>query len=144
MILEDQRRINEYDYNKMIEDFELESRHNKILRGIRNKWRSVSAMHDEKVEEMKIKTEKMFKKKDKEFKNKLLMKEQVIKRQLEMKKRLLSEEKKRREMITKKKVDDVNKNLKDFQNMEEQRRLIVEKEIFGKSKENIFYNIKSL
>lgn len=144
MILEDQRRINEYDYNKMIEDFELESRHNKILRGIRNKWRSVSAMHDEKVEEMKIKTEKMFKKKDKEFKNKLLMKEQVIKRQLEMKKRMLSEEKKRREMITKKKVDDVNKNLKDFQNMEEQRRLIVEKEIFGKSKENIFYNIKSL
>jgi hypothetical protein len=144
MILEDQRRINEYDYNKMIEDFELESRHNKILRGIRNKWRSVSAMHDEKVEEMKIKTEKMFKKKDKEFKNKLLMKEQVIKRQLEMKKRLLSEEKKRREMITKKKVDDVNKNLKDFQNMEEQRRLIVEKEIFGKSKENIFYNIKSI
>ena len=104
MILEDQRRINEYDYNKMIEDFELESRHNKILRGIRNKWRSVSAMHDEKVEEMKIKTEKMFKKKDKEFKNKLLMKEQVIKRQLEMKKRMLSEEKKRREMITKKKV----------------------------------------
>ena len=144
MILEDQRRINEYDYNKMIEDFELESRHNKILRGIRNKWRSVSAMHDEKVEEMKIKTEKMFKKKDKEFKKKLLMKEQVIKRQLEMKKRMLSEEKKRREMITKKKVDDVNKNLKDFQNMEEQRRLIVEKEIFGKSKENIFYNIKSL
>ena len=144
MILEDQRRINEYDYNKMIEDFELESRHNKILRGIRNKWRSVSAMHDEKVEEMKIKTEKMFKKKDKEFKNKLLMKEQVIKRQLEMKKRMLSEEKKRREMITKKKVDDVNKNLKDFQNMEEQRRLIVEKEIFGKSKENIFYNIKSI
>ena len=144
MILEDQRRINEYDYNKMIEDFELESRHNKILRGIRNKWRSVSAMHDEKVEEMKIKTEKMFKKKDKEFKNKLLMKEQVIKRQLEMKKRMLSEEKKRREMITKKKVDDVNKNLKDFQIMEEQRRLIVEKEIFGKSKENIFYNIKSI
>lgn len=144
MILEDQRRINEYDYNKMIEDFELESRHNKILRGIRNKWRSVSAMHDEKVEEMKIKTEKMFKKKDKEFKNKLLMKEEVIKRQLEMKKRLLSEEKKRREMITKKKVDDVNKNLKDFQNMEEQRRLIIEKEIFGKSKENIFYNIKSI
>ena len=57
---------------------------------------------------------------------------------------MLSEEKKRREMITKKKVDDVNKNLKDFQNMEEQRRLLVEKEILGKSKENIFYNIKSI
>ena len=143
MILEEQRRINEYDYQKMLEDFELESRHNKILKGIRDKWKSLSAIHNEKVEEMKIKTEKMYKKKDKEFKNKLKRKEEVIKRQLEMRKRLLSEEKKRREVITKKKVDDVNKNLKDFKNIQEQKRLIVEKEIFGKSKLNILYNIKN-
>ena len=124
----------------MLEDFELEARHNKILKGIRDKWRSVSALHDEKVEEMKIKTEKMFQKKDNEFKKKLLHKEQVIQRQLDLRQRQLSEEKSRREEITKKKVDDVQKNLNEFKNMEEKKRLIVEREIFDKSNFNIFYN----
>ena len=78
----------------MLDNFELEARHNKILRGIRDKWRSISAIHNEKVEEMKVKTEKMYKKNDKAFKKKLLEKEEVIKRQLEMRNRLLSEEKK--------------------------------------------------
>ena len=133
-MLQDQKRINDYDYKKMLDDFELEARHNKILRGIRDKWRSISALHDEKVEEMKVKMEKMYRKKDKEFKKKLLRKEEIIKNQLELRKQLLSEEKKRREEITKKKVDDVQKNLNDYKNMEEQKRLIVEKEIFGKSK----------
>ena len=141
-MLQDQKRINDYDYKKMLDDFELEARHNKILRGIRDKWRSISALHDEKVEEMKVKTEKMYRKKDKEFKKKLLRKEEIIKKQLELRKQLLSEEKKRREEITKKKVDDVRKNLRDFKNMEEQKRLIVEKEIFGKSKIILFNNIK--
>ena len=118
----------------MLSDFELEARHNKILKNIRNKWKSLSAIHDEKVEEMKIKTEKMFLKKDKEFKKKILRKEEIIKRQLEMKNKLLSEEKKRREEITKKKVDNVQKNLYEFKNLEEKRRLIIEKEIFEKSK----------
>ena len=58
-----------------------------------------------------------------------------------MKQKFLCEEKKRREEITKKKVDDVQKNLKDFQRMEEHKRLIVAKEIFGKSKFDIFNNI---
>lgn len=138
MMLQDQKRINDYDYKKMLDDFELEARHNKILRGIRDKWRSISALHDEKVEEMKVKTEKMYRKKDKEFKKKLLRKEEIIKKQLELRKQLLSEEKKRREEITKKKVDDVQKNLSDYKNMEEQKRLIVEKEIFGKSKKIIY------
>ena len=133
-MLQEQKRINDYDYKKMLDDFELEARHNKILRGIRDKWRSISALHDEKVEERKVKTEKMYRKKDKEFKKKLLRKEEIIKKQLELRKQLLSEEKKRREEITKKKVDDVQKNLNDYKNMEEQKRLIVEKEIFGKSK----------
>ena len=118
----------------MLSDFELEARHNKILKNIRNKWKSLSAIHDEKVEEMKIKTVKMFLKKDKEFKKKILRKEEIIKRQLEMKNKLLSEEKKRREEITKKKVDNVQKNLDEFKNLEEKRRLIIEKEIFEKSK----------
>jgi hypothetical protein len=63
--------MNEYDYKKMIDNFDLEARHNKILKDIKDKWSSLSALHDEKVENMKIKTEKMYKKKDRELKKKI-------------------------------------------------------------------------
>ena len=143
MMIEEQKHINEYDYKKMISNFELEDRHNKILKDIKDKWSSLSAIHDEKVENMKIKTEKMYRKKDKELKKKLLKKEQIIKKHLEMRKNFLAEEKKEREKKTKKKLDDVYKNLNEFKNLEEKKRLILENETFEKSKKNfmIFYLI---
>lgn len=143
MMIEEQKHINEYDYKKMIANFELEDRHNKILKDIKDKWGSLSAIHDEKVENMKIKTEKMYRKKDKELKKKLLKKEQIIKKHLEMRKNFLAEEKKEREKKTKKKLDDVYKNLNEFKNLEEKKRLILENETFEKSKKNfmIFYLI---
>jgi len=132
MLLEDQKHMNEYDYKKMISNFEMESRHNRILKDIKEKWSSLSALHDEKVENMKIKIEKMYKKKDRDLKKKLLKKEEIIKKQLETRKNLLEQEKKKREEITKKKVDDVYKNLNEFKNKEEEKRLILEKETFDK------------
>ena len=126
----------------MMENFDLEARHNKILKDIKDKWSSLSALHDEKVENMKIKTEKLYKQKDRELKKKLLRKDQVIKRQLEMRRNMMEEEKRKREERTKKKVDDVAKNLIDFKNMEEKKILILEKENFDKSNYYIYkYNI---
>jgi hypothetical protein len=125
-----------------MENFDLEARHNKILKDIKDKWSSLSALHDEKVENMKIKTEKLYKQKDRELKKKLLRKDQVIKRQLEMRRNMMEEEKRKREERTKKKVDDVAKNLIEFKNMEEKKRLILEKETFDKSNYYIYkYNI---
>ena len=140
MLLEDQKHMNEYDYKKMIENFALESRHNKILKDIKEKWSKLSALHDEKVENMKIKTEKMYKKKDRELKKKLARKNDIIKKQLEMRKNQREEEKKKREAVTKKKIDDVAKNLSEFKNIEEEKRLILEKETFDKSNLYIYIN----
>ena len=54
----------------------------------------------------------------------------------------MEEEKRKREERTKKKVDDVAKNLIEFKNMEEKKRLILEKETFDKSNSYIYkYNI---
>ena len=139
MLLEDQKHMNEYDYKKMMDNFELEARHNKILKDIKDKWSSLSALHDEKVQNMKILTEKMYKKKDRELKKKLSRKEEIIKKQLEMRRNMREEEKKKREAITKKKVDDVYKNLSEFKNIEEEKRLILEKETFDKC--NLIYYI---
>ena len=113
-----------------MKNFDLEARHNKILKDIKDKWSSLSALHDEKVENMKIKTEKLYKQKDRELKKKLLRKDQVIKRQLEMRRNMMEEEKRKREERTKKKVDDVAKNLIEFKNREEKKRLILEKETY--------------
>jgi len=131
--------MNEYDYKKMIDNFDLEARHNKILKDIKDKWSSLSALHDEKVENMKIKTEKMYKKKDRELKKKLKRKEEIIQKQLEMRKNMIEKKKKKREEITKKKVDDVYKNLNEFKIIEEEKRLILEKETFDKS--NLIKNL---
>ena len=139
MLLEDQKHMNEYDYKKMMDNFELEARHNKILKDIKDKWSSLSALHDEKVQNMKILTEKMYKKKDRELKKKLSRKEEIIKKQLEMRRNMREEEKKKREAITKKKVDDVFKNLIEFKNVEEEKRLILERETFDKC--NLIYYI---
>ena len=67
----------------------------------------------------------------------------MIKKHLEMRKNFLAEEKKEREKKTKKKLDDVYKNLNEFKNLEEKKRLILENETFEKSKKNfmIFYLI---
>ena len=132
--------MNEYDYKKMIDNFDLEARHNKILKDIKDKWSSLSALHDEKVQNMKILTEKKYKKKDRELKKKLSRKEEIIKKQLEMRRNMREEEKKKREAITKKKVDDVFKNLIEFKNVEEEKRLILERETFDKCN-LIFYII---
>ena len=140
MLLEDQKHMNEYDYKKMMDNFELEARHNKILKDIKDKWSSLSALHDEKVQNMKILTEKMYKKKDRELKKKLSRKEEIIKKQLEMRRNMREEENKKREAITKKKVDDVFKNLIEFKNVEEEKRLILERETFDKCN-LIFYII---
>ena len=56
-----------------------------------------------------------------------------------MRKTMREEEKKKREAITKKKVDDVFKNLIEFKNIEEEKRLILEKETFDKC--NLIYYI---
>ena len=71
---------NKYYYDKMLSDFEMESRHEEILRKKRNKWRAESQRYIERVQIMKEKKEEMFvnkmnklqkdiKKKEKEIKN---------------------------------------------------------------------------
>ena len=46
----------------MLVDFYLDTRYKKILREIKNEWRSMSVKHDKKVEEMKIKPEELYNK----------------------------------------------------------------------------------
>ena len=54
--------MNDYDYKKMMIDFETETRHKKIINGIRNKWRIASSKYSEKIKSIKIENKKADKK----------------------------------------------------------------------------------
>ena len=56
----------------MIDDFELENRHQKILNRIKNKWKSLSEKHTEKVIEFKRQNERMFRMKNMALKKQIL------------------------------------------------------------------------
>jgi hypothetical protein len=51
---------NEYDYNKMLEDFELEQRHLKTVQDIKKKWQKENKQYLERVEQMKEKKEENY------------------------------------------------------------------------------------
>ena len=133
-LLENQRRINEYDRKKMMEDFALEARHKKLLKNVQDKYKTISAHHFEKVHEIKTKNENMHKQRDKEFRRKMEKKQESIRKHIEMKKNMFLEGKKKREQSKKAKEEDNMKILQEYKNSEEVKRLIIEKETFEKCK----------
>ena len=134
MLLKDQKRINDYDYKKMMKNFESETRHKKFLNSIKNKWRAASCRYKEKVALIKIKNEKINRMRDKEFKRRFLQKENAIKNQLELKNMEKLEEKKRMALLLQKKNEEQSKNLEKFRQMQEEERLKLEEETFQRSK----------
>ena len=123
---------NQYDYNKMIRDFEVKTRQEKIANNIRNKWKAATQSYIEKIEEMKLKNEKLYKERDRAFKLKLKKKELAIKKQLQLRNDKLIQKKKAQEEISKRRSDDILKNIEDYNKKQEEILLQLEKETFLK------------
>ena len=133
MLIKDQQRINKYDYQKMMKDFESETRHKKYLNNIKNKWRAASCRYKEKIEFIRIKNEKLDKMRDRAFKKRYKEKEKAIKNQLELKNNEKLEEKKRMAEDLRRKNEEAAKNLEKFHRMQEEERLRIEEDTFLKS-----------
>ena len=54
----------------MLDNFELESRHQKIINGIKSKWKNIGLKYKEKLNEYKKQNEKIYKIKNKELQKK--------------------------------------------------------------------------
>ena len=54
-------KSNEYDYNKMLKDFESEERHLNSIRKTKNKWKNVNKNYLIRLEQMKEKKEENYK-----------------------------------------------------------------------------------
>lgn len=138
-LIKAQEEINDYDYRKMMIDFETETRHKKILNGIRNKWRITSSKYSEKIKSIKVENKKADKKKLIDFRKRYKAKELSIKKQLELNKLEKMEEKNKKAEFLKKKSEDVEKNLEKFHQKLEEERLKVEENTMKKSNKYYFY-----
>ena len=133
MILENARRVNEFDYNKMMSDFESERRHNKILNGIKQKWRAVSSQYREKVDNIRKQNEKLFRDRSRNLLRKLKKKEQSLQMSIASKQEAKSEEKKRMIMQLSQKENEAKLNVQNYLDKQEQNRLRVEQDTELKS-----------
>ena len=136
MILENARKVNEFDYNKMMSDFESESRHNKILNGIKQKWRAVSCSYKEKVENIKKLNEKMFKERSRNLLKKLKKKEKSLQMSIQSKQESKNVEKQKMIEQMALKENEAKLNIQNFLEQQEKERLQVEQDTELKS---IFY-----
>ena len=130
--LERDENSNKYYYNKMLADFEMESRHEEIIRKKKNKWRAESQKYIEKVQNMKEKKEEMYINKMNKLQKDLKKKEKEIKNRIEQNKRAKEAERKHSlEIILQKEKsarDTYNRKLKmDEQEREENERKILAK-----------------
>ena len=136
MILENARKVNEFDYNKMMSDFESESRHNKILNGIKQKWRAVSCSYKEKVENIKKLNEKLFQERSRNLLKKLKKKEKSLQMSIQSKQEAKNVEKQKMIEQMALKENEAKLNIQNFLEQQEKERLQVEQDTELKS---IFY-----
>ena len=136
MILENARKVNEFDYNKMMSDFESESRHNKIINGIKQKWRAVSCSYKEKVENIKKLNEKMVKERSRNLLKKLKKKEKSLQMSIQSKQEAKNVEKQKMIEQMALKENEAKLNIQNFLEQQEKERLQVEQDTELKS---IFY-----
>ena len=101
--IEQDEYSNKYYYNKMIADFELESRYNSMMRAIKNKWKSVSLKYIQHAKNMKEKTEENYINKMTNLQKSLDDKEYKIKKKISENQRIKEEVKKQsHELFSKK------------------------------------------
>ena len=117
----------------MMIDFETETRHKKVINGIKNKWRIETDKYNEKMKNIKMENKKASRKKQRDYKKRFKAKELSIKNQLELNKQGKIEEKNKRAEFFKRKNEGVEKNLEIFHKKLEEERLKVEKSTMKKS-----------
>ena len=129
---------NKFYYNKMLSDFEMESRYNSLKRTLKNKFRSESLKYLEHVHHMKEKTEenyinrmntlqKTLDEKDLKIKNRKMQNQKSKEETKRQSHELFSEKEKKAK-------DTYNRKLK----MDEFERTNIERKLNDKSKQKFF------
>jgi uncharacterized protein with von Willebrand factor type A (vWA) domain len=124
--------INDYDYKKMIKDFETTQRFENHFKKLRKKWEEEGKKYQTSIEHMKEYREETYKKKNKDLVNRLNQKESLLITSLENKHKDKTKEKERAiaQLIEKEKI--AKENVEKYMEEQEKLRLIFEEETHQK------------
>lgn len=131
--------INDFDYNKMIRDFETNSRHEEHLKKIRKRWATESKKYQETIEHMKELREETYQKKNNDLVKKLKKKEKLLITCLENKEKDKMKDKQRAITIMLEREKAARDNVEKYKEKMEKERINFELEIQEKSKNTYFY-----
>ena len=132
--------INDYDYKKMIKDFETTQRFENHFKKLKKKWEEEGKKYQTYIEHMKEFREETYKKKNKDLSNKLNQKESLLITSLENKQKDKMKEKESAiaQLMEKEKI--AKENVEKFMEEQEKLRLIFEEETQQKRMYIYFYN----
>ena len=121
--------INDYDYKKMIKDFETTQRFENYYKKLKKKWEQEGKKYQANIEHMKEFREEAYKKKNNDLIQKLNKKESLLITSLENKQKdkLKEKEKAIADLMEKEKI--AKENVEKFLEEQEKLRLIFEEEI---------------
>lgn len=107
----------------MMENFELESRHEAHLRKIKQRWSIEAKNYNRKIRQMKIEREAQYKQKNHQLMEKLNKKDQILITALTAKRQAKSAEKQRMIKEIMEKENEAKKKVQDFLYEQELQRL---------------------
>ena len=121
--------INDYDYKKMIKDFETTQRFENHYKKLKKKWEQEGKKYQANIEHIKEFREEAYKKKNNDLIQKLNKKESLLITSLENKQKdkLKEKEKAIADLMEKEKI--AKENVEKFLEQQEKLRLIFEEEI---------------
>ena len=124
--------INDYDYKKMIKDFEATQRFENHYKKLKKKWEEEGKKFLTSIEHMKEYREETYKKRNKELVNRLNKKESLLITSLENKHKdkLKEKEKAIAQLMEKEKL--AKENVEKYMEQQEKLRLIFEEETHQK------------
>jgi uncharacterized protein with von Willebrand factor type A (vWA) domain len=120
--------INDYDYKKMLRDFETTQRFENHYKKLKRKWEQEGKKYQANIEHMREYREETYKKKNNDLIKKLNKKESLLITSLENKQKDKSKEKERAiaQLMEKEKI--AKENVEKFMEEQEKLRLIFEEE----------------
>lgn len=132
--------INDYDYQKMIKDFEMNARFENNKKKLRKKWKIFHEKYQTTIEHMKEYREQSYRQKKSALIKKLNKKENTLITSLENIRNDKLREKERiiAQMMEKEKI--ARENVEKFMEEQEQLRLDFQKETDERRKKIFFYN----
>ena len=132
--LQQDENSNKFYYDKMLKDFELESRYNAMVRSVRNKWHNESLKYIQRVHDMKEKKEENYINRMRKLQKIYDDKDNKIKNKLKENKLMKEEERKHSHDLFSKKEQRARDTYNRKLQMDEEERTENEKKLLNHSK----------